>query len=81
MILFPILVIVFLISGYFLIRDSDKIHEELKSFEHRASYGPKEDISNLRKELFNYKKCWHKFHYLKMNKVFAIVDARQKWEK
>lgn len=82
MIIIPILFVVCLSVGiYFLVKDSDKIFEDLESFEHRASYGPKEDISNLRKELFDYKKCWHKFHYLKMNKIFAIVDARQKWEK
>lgn len=67
-------------SIYFLMKDSDEIYKELKNFENRAMYGPKEDIVNLRKELFEYKKCWHKYHYLTMHKIFAIVDARQRYK-
>lgn len=81
MILIPILITICVFGVFWLKHDSDKIHEELLDFECRAMFKPKETIPQLRKELFDYKKCWHKYHYLKMNKIFAIVDARQKWEK
>lgn len=82
MIIYPILYVLFISVGmYYLVRDSNKIHKELKNFENRAMYGPKEDIPNLRKELFEYQKCWHKYHVLTMHKIFAIVDARQRYEK
>lgn len=82
MIIFPVLFIILILIGvYWLVTDSDKIYSELELFEKRAMYGPKEEIVNLRKELFDYKKGWHKFHFVKMNKIFAIIDARQRYEK
>lgn len=70
-----------LIGGIFLKRDSDKIYKELKDYEHRAMYGDKSDIPELRIQLWEYKKAWHRFHVEKIIKILAITDARQRWEK
>jgi hypothetical protein len=79
-IIIPIIIVIALIGGYWLINDSNKVWKDLREFENRAMYGDKNNLVNIRYQLFDYKKAWHKFHCLKMNKIFAIIDARQKWE-